>query len=671
MNTSNDTGTGDEGAGGLQSSASSTTRHEASTETTLEESETRKEEDREEKEETEETASAGTATETLEESEIRKEEKREEKEETAETDDLKKKSASDTATETPEEREKRKEEQLDEEKEIKGEGNIETIENEEKDQNSVTEPATSTSTPDIEEGGSSHDHTTPSSTDAPTRERRLSLDFSEEISATAPSSPATSDSPRAKRERGIDGSGYTDPSSAREDQESDSEEREISTIEVSSSASVSAELNSEPGALRLPGISDTSRMETHDDSSETVPLAAAAVSEITSLPSAEVSEVHQPPEDFQGGFLVEANLFTEPDVVVGEIVEEPQPVEEKGCWGRRKVRRAFILFLLVIGVVVGVGVSVGVANNGGASSESPNFDCSDASGCLYTGRRDFGFQDPASLLVGKCTDTTFDIPTSDNCDCEVNIPTDTPEGFESCQSCSFLESAGVGWQIAYDCSNILVGDCVGRDTSSNCISRKGFGTTIELQSAVDDYLADNSVGTLVARTYGWPIGVWDVSKIQDFSYLFAAGGPERFNPAAASFNEDITRWDVSSATSMESMFVGASAFNQPIGAWDVSSATDMNGMLGLATSFNQPIGAWDVSSVQTTGQMFYAAISFDQPLADWDVSSVINFNLMFKAATSFNQPIGNWERSSTADLFDMFSGSECPFVMEQQTCFYF
>jgi hypothetical protein len=77
--------------------------------------------------------------------------------------------------------------------------------------------------------------------------------------------------------------------------------------------------------------------------------------------------------------------------------------------------------------------------------------------------------------------------------------------------------------------------------------RLAFDTASELRSAVDLYLADNRTNTLVARTYGMPLGVWDVSKIQDFSFLFAASdfnNSVRSNPVAAKFNEDIAGWDV-------------------------------------------------------------------------------------------------------------------------------
>jgi surface protein len=408
-------------------------------------------------------------------------------------------------------------------------------------------------------------------------------------------------------------------------------------------------------------------------------------------------EIH---EKAQGEYLAEANLVLEPDLVFGEPLEEP-----RAYWSQRKVqRRALFVLLIVLGAVVGVvaGVVVLVGDGSGSTSESPIlnnsiFNCGNTSvGCLYTGTQSLGFQDPDSLLIAICNDTNFEIPSSDNCDCEVNVPTSTPEVFGSCQSCSFVHSAEGEWRLAYDCSNILSGDCVGRDTSNNCIlANVPFETTSELRTAVDDYLADNRRNTVVASIYGWPIGVWDVSKIQDFSGLFAAGDYGlRFNPAATTFNGDISGWDMSSATTMRSMFIGArsfdqpignwevssvttmesmffdaSSFNQPIGNWDVSRVTSMERMLSFAESFNQPIGSWDVSSVTAMNSMFQFS-NFNQPLADWIVSSVTDMNDMFQAAFSFNQPLGNWNVSSADLTRSIFVNSGCPVAEGEQSCFY-
>jgi surface protein len=189
-------------------------------------------------------------------------------------------------------------------------------------------------------------------------------------------------------------------------------------------------------------------------------------------------------------------------------------------------------------------------------------------------------------------------------------------------------AVGVGVGVGGSHSDSSEFDC----SNANTVGCLYIETTDELRAAVDDYLADNSKDTLVARTYGWPIRVWDVSRIQDFSHLFAAyGSPDsdRSNPAAASFSEDISSWDVSNATEMHEMFHNADSFNQPLADWNVASVKDMGGMLYGASSFNQPLADWDVSSVTDMRNMFYGASSFNQPLADWNVSSVKDMGGMF------------------------------------------
>jgi surface protein len=401
----------------------------------------------------------------------------------------------------------------------------------------------------------------------------------------------------------------------------------------------------QPGAFRVDGAAERTLSETG--------FAERVAATATALPPA-VPEIHQSRENAQGQYLAEANLVLEPDLVFGEPLDEPEVMR----------RRAFFVFLLVIGLAVGVGVGVGVGvQGGGSTSATPIFDCSNVTvGCRYTGTQLLDFQDPDSFLVANCTDTNFEIPTNDNCECEVNIPTYSPEGFESCQSCSFVNSDEGEWRLAYDCSNLLRGECVGRATSNNCISRLRFNTTSELRRAVDDYLADNSTDSVVARNYGSPIGIWDVSQIEDFSYLFSgdeSAFSEHFNSAAANFNENISGWNMASATTVTSMFAGARSFDQPIGSWNVSSVRDMSFMFSRATSFDQPIGDWNVSRVTDMSNTFYSATSFNSPLGDWEVSSVRDMTYMFAHANSFNsQSIADWDISNETDMRGIFPGAD-------------
>jgi len=81
-----------------------------------------------------------------------------------------------------------------------------------------------------------------------------------------------------------------------------------------------------------------------------------------------------------------------------------------------------------------------------------------------------------------------------------------------------------------------------------------------------------------------------------------------------SFNSDISRWDVSSVTTMHYMFIGASTFNSNISRWDVGRVTEMYGMF---YSFNSNISNWNVGRVTNMAYMFGGASSFNQNLCPW------------------------------------------------------
>jgi len=124
--------------------------------------------------------------------------------------------------------------------------------------------------------------------------------------------------------------------------------------------------------------------------------------------------------------------------------------------------------------------------------------------------------------------------------------------------------------------------------------------------------------------------------------------------AAESFNQDISTWDVSNVTTMESMFSGAIFFNSDISNWNVSVVERMRGMLNSATNFNQDLSSWDVSSVLDMAYMFQAAESFNQDISTWDVSSANNLSYMFQAAESFNQDISTWDVINVWQMTNMF-----------------
>jgi surface protein len=126
---------------------------------------------------------------------------------------------------------------------------------------------------------------------------------------------------------------------------------------------------------------------------------------------------------------------------------------------------------------------------------------------------------------------------------------------------------------------------------------------------------------------------------------------------ASVFDGNISNWNTSSVTNMQSMFQGASAFNQNIGTFTTTFVTNMSYMFSNASAFNQDIGGWDTGNVTTFSYMFFNASNFDQNVGSWDTSSVTNMNSMFYGVSNFNQDLGNWDTSNVTNMNAMFTNA--------------
>ena len=84
---------------------------------------------------------------------------------------------------------------------------------------------------------------------------------------------------------------------------------------------------------------------------------------------------------------------------------------------------------------------------------------------------------------------------------------------------------------------------------------------------------------------------------------------------------------------MESMFYAANAFDQNIGSWNVANVVDFSGMFSWTALINQDISGWDVSSATTMGwnlrlefsgtmeglKRAASAFSTSEVLTNWDL----------------------------------------------------
>ncbi|KEZ17659.1 Myrrcad domain-containing protein [Mycoplasma capricolum] len=107
-------------------------------------------------------------------------------------------------------------------------------------------------------------------------------------------------------------------------------------------------------------------------------------------------------------------------------------------------------------------------------------------------------------------------------------------------------------------------------------------------------------------------------------------------------------WDTKRITNMNSMFYNNIWFNDAsILDWDTSNVTDMGEMFGLTGSFNQDLSKWNVSKVKNFKKMFYGAKSYNnnnKPLK-WNdkLKSAVNMEGMFQGASSFEHSLSDWK----------------------------
>ena len=216
-----------------------------------------------------------------------------------------------------------------------------------------------------------------------------------------------------------------------------------------------------------------------------------------------------------------------------------------------------------------------------------------------------------------------------------------------------------------------------------------------IRKAVGDWCENATTATLI-----WgPIQTWDTSLVTDMSYLFAPGynqtppsseaqcdaaGGSGYNycsdtdtyyccgvctgQATCSSNSGLKNCACTYSTIDGACGENSRTFNDNITFWNLSSATTTEGMFWNATFFDQDISGWEVSNVETFEAMFYEAHRFNQAISPWQISTGRKFDSMFYGAASFSQNLC-WEIPSNATTYQMFEGSDGGDVTGSDDCY--
>ena len=181
-------------------------------------------------------------------------------------------------------------------------------------------------------------------------------------------------------------------------------------------------------------------------------------------------------------------------------------------------------------------------------------------------------------------------------------------------------------------------------------------TKKELQNALMDWTYDDEESE---NKYG-PINKWDISLLDDLSYLFGDTHYETYHRHIDNelfepmFNEDISNWNVTNVKNMEGLFMNLQYFNQPLNDWDVSNVENMSNMFAGCMFFVQPLDKWNTSKVTNMSRMFGATYAyyglhtcrFNQNINNWDVSNVNDMSCMFCDCLYYDKPLDNWNLSN-------------------------
>jgi surface protein len=231
----------------------------------------------------------------------------------------------------------------------------------------------------------------------------------------------------------------------------------------------------------------------------------------------------------------------------------------------------------------------------------------------------------------------------------------------------------IGWGSIYDKSNagetLLKSDLnidafiIEVDTTNAGVSNNN---QFQFTGAVGDYDVIAKQNDVVVATFNDLSNLETITLPSSGVYVLEVNANEVNGFNRISFNNsgdrlkitDIKQWGSIVWSSFDAAFRGC--LNMLVTATDIpnlSSVTTMYSMFRDSTSANPNTTNWDVSNVTSMRAMFFGETVANPDVSNWDVSSVSDMGYMFNNALSANPNTTNWDVSSVTDMTQIFLSS--------------
>ena len=196
--------------------------------------------------------------------------------------------------------------------------------------------------------------------------------------------------------------------------------------------------------------------------------------------------------------------------------------------------------------------------------------------------------------------------------------------------------------------DVEIGGSAGVLLQAKSVDIKENGTSVVAPDDGFDGLKSVEINTNVPKRF----------ECGDGYFLPVTSAQKNLNLISRLQKVDISCWDVSSYTSMNSMFQGYSSLQQlDVRGFDTSKVTTMRFMFNGCNSLQQlDVSRWDTSKVTDMSYMFKGCSSFQQlDVSNFDTSMVTSMYYMFHSCSSLKSlDISGWDTSKVTNTDDMF-----------------